>query len=161
MDEFQDSSKHQYYLFLRISEINIICWAIGDVQQSIFRFANKSSKYLIDLLSIKKFKQYTMNINYRCHASIDLYGRKLLGYDVEPIKDSRIYKIGIDGNETDIGLWFERNIKQMISNFGVNKNSEIGILSKKDLTLELFLEKVNLPHKIFKKNDFGRSPITL
>ncbi|MGD6857152.1 UvrD-helicase domain-containing protein [Bacillus infantis] len=152
IDEFQDSGRDQYYLFLRIAEIGVKSWAIGDVNQSIFRFANKSSDYLKDLLKRKSFNHFPMNINHRCHQSIDLYGRKLLGYSEQPTSDeNRVYKICVNGTECDIGGWFESELEEIKSRFQISNNSSIGILARKDITLKKFLERINIPHKLFNK----------
>ncbi|WP_031546629.1 UvrD-helicase domain-containing protein [Salinicoccus luteus] len=153
IDEFQDSEKDQYELFLRISEIGVKCWAIGDVNQSIFRFANKSADFLRELLTNENFNKLPMDINHRCHPSIDLYSRKLLGYkEKESLGNSRVYKIHIDGTERDIGNWFENQIEDMKQKFDINKNSSIGVLAAKDITLEQFLYNLDIPNKFYKKN---------
>lgn len=152
IDEFQDSGKNQYYLFLRIAEINIKCWAIGDINQSIFRFANKDAKYLKELLNNEHFNKFPMDVNHRCHPSIDLYSKKLLGFDgLPPEEDNRVFDIFIGGNECDIGMWFQRNLNQIKSKFDVENNSKIGILAKKNITLVNFLEKIDIPHRLFKQ----------
>lgn len=152
IDEFQDSGKNQYHLFLRISEIGVKCWAIGDINQSIFRFANKDAKYLKELLTNKDFNKFPMNINHRCHPSIDVYSRKLLGFTESPMKeDNRVYDVFIEGNECDIGIWFQSNLADIKRRFKITSNSKIGILAKKNITLEKFLEKIEIPNKLFKQ----------
>mgnify|MGYP001039481061 CR=1 FL=1 len=152
IDEFQDSGENQYYLFLRISEINVKCWAIGDINQSIFRFANKDAKYLKELLNNKRFNKFPMDINHRCHQSIDLYSRKLLGFNELPTKEeNRVFNVFVKGNECDIGVWFQRNLNDIKSTFNVKSNSKIGVLAKKNITLEKFLEKIDVPYRLFKQ----------
>ncbi|SFL61348.1 DNA helicase-2 / ATP-dependent DNA helicase PcrA [Gracilibacillus orientalis] len=161
IDEFQDSGKDQYYLFLRISEIGVKCWGIGDINQSIFRFASKSSEFLKELLTNANFINFPMDINHRCHPSIDLYSRKLLGYDEKPIgSENRVYKLFVDGTECDIGRWFEHQMEEIKQMFGIEKNSSIGILATKDITLAKFLEHIDIPHKFYKKSilDQDKSP---
>ncbi|RDY70851.1 ATP-dependent helicase, partial [Halobacillus trueperi] len=153
IDEFQDSGKDQFYLFLRISEIGVKCWGIGDINQSIFRFANKSSEFLKELLANENFINFLMDINHRCHPSIDLYSRRLLGYEEKTIEaENRVYKLFVDGTECDIGHWFENQMEEIKQKFGVEKNSSIGILATKDITLEKFLEDINIPHKYYRKS---------
>lgn len=153
IDEFQDSGKDQYHLFLRISEIGVNCWAIGDINQSIFRFANKSADFLRELLTNNDFVKLPMDINHRCHPSIDLYSKRLLGYEEKAsLDDNRVYKIQIDGTERDIGSWFENQIEEIKRKFDINKNSSIGVLATKDITLEQFLYNLEMPNKFYKKN---------
>lgn len=152
IDEFQDSGEYQYNLFLRISEIGVKCWAIGDINQSIFRFANKDAKYLKRLLSNQNFKKFPMTINHRCHPSINVYSRKLLGFEETPIKnDNRVFDVYVDGTESDIGVWFKDNLALIKERLEINHNSQIGILAKKNITLEKFIETIDIPHKLYNK----------
>lgn len=152
IDEFQDSGEYQYNLFLRIAEIGVKCWAIGDINQSIFRFAKKDAKYLKELLRNKDFNKFPMNINHRCHPSINVYSRKLLGFDETAIEmDNRVFEVFVDGTEVDIGVWFKQNLALIKKRFKLQHNSQIGILAKKNITLEKFLEKTDIPHKLFNK----------
>ncbi|PLT30506.1 UvrD-helicase domain-containing protein [Peribacillus deserti] len=152
IDEFQDSGQNQYLLFLRIAEIGVKCWAIGDINQSIFRFAKKDAKYLKELLSNKEFNKFPMNINHRCHPSINVYSRKLLGFDETVVeKDNRVFEVFVDGTEYDIGVWFNQNLALIKKQFNLKHNSQIGILAKKNITLEKFLERIDIPHKLFNK----------
>jgi superfamily I DNA/RNA helicase len=157
IDEFQDSGLEQYLLFLRIAEIGIISWAIGDVNQSIYRFANKSSEYLLELMDNKQFKKLPMDINHRCHPSIDFYGKRFLGFDIEYDGDElRIFDINIEGNEIDIGCWFGNELEFIKEIYQVPFNSEIGILARKDITLELFAQELSIPYKIHSKTVLDR-----
>ncbi|MGG1660904.1 UvrD-helicase domain-containing protein [Brevibacillus sp. NRS-1366] len=153
IDEFQDSGKEQYFLFLRVAELGIISWAIGDVNQSIFGFTNKSSKYLANLMVNKSFVLFPMNINHRCHPSIDLYGKVFLGITVDEEPDEiNVFEAVIEGNECDLGTWFNNRIDLIKERFDVKDNSSIVIVARKDIHLELFSQSLTVPFKIHSKN---------
>ncbi len=154
VDEFQDCGDEQYQLFLRIAEIGVIAWAVGDINQSIFRFANKSSKYLLDLMENDTFTKLPMNINHRCHPSIDAYSKVFLGYDIEYHGERRVFDLFINGNESSIGGWLENELSYIKTKFQVKNNFDIGVLARTDRTLELFATKLDkTPYKIFSKTD--------
>ncbi|MBA4496421.1 UvrD-helicase domain-containing protein [Paenactinomyces guangxiensis] len=157
IDEFQDSGLEQYYLFLRISEIGIVSWAIGDVNQSIYRFAEKSSKYLAKLMQIKQFEYLPMTKNHRCHPSIDYYSKKLLNPDMKNnehvVKDIRVFEAYIEGNEKDIGSWLDNELEKIKQSFNVLSNSKIGVLARYDRTLNFFVEGLRTPYKLHVKTN--------
>ncbi|AUM63298.1 hypothetical protein C0R09_01315 [Brevibacillus laterosporus] len=154
VDEFQDSDKAQYYLFMRISELGIPSWAIGDVNQAIFGFADKSSEFLLSLMDNRDFANLPMDINHRCHPSIDLYGRKFLGLqcDETNIEETRVFEVHITGDEKDIGRWFNERIEKIKERFNINNNSSICIIAKSDVKLEQFVHGIDIPFKIHGKS---------
>lgn len=151
VDEFQDSGFEQYLLFIRLAETGLISWAIGDVNQSIFGFAEKSSDYLFRLLENPNFVKLPMNINHRCHESIDYYSKKLLNFDVTHSGDSRVFEVHVAGNESSIASWLTRDLHFIKEVFDVRDNSEIGVLARTERTLELFSKQLKAPFKIHLK----------
>ncbi|MDD9267865.1 UvrD-helicase domain-containing protein [Paenibacillus sp. GCM10023248] len=152
IDEFQDSGLEQYLLFIRLAETGIISWAIGDVNQSIFGFAEKSSDYLFRLMENPNFVKLPMNINHRCHKSIDFYSKKLLNFDVDYSGESRVFEVHESGNETSIGRWLTTDLNIIKEAFGVTHNCEIGVLAKTERTLELFSQQLEAPFKLHLKS---------
>ncbi|MCS5959712.1 UvrD-helicase domain-containing protein [Klebsiella pneumoniae subsp. pneumoniae] len=55
MDEYQDAGFIQHLIFLSLFKLGIKAVAVGDVDQSIYAYAGKSSKYLSSLLDEKKW----------------------------------------------------------------------------------------------------------
>ncbi|MFK4167306.1 UvrD-helicase domain-containing protein [Paenibacillus lautus] len=151
IDEFQDSGLEQYLLFIRLAETGLNSWAIGDVNQSIFGFAEKSSEYIFQLIENPKFVKLPMNINHRCHESIDFYSKKLMNFDVTYSGDSRVFELHDAGNEASIASWLTADLPIIREVFGVTHNSEIGVLAKTERTLELFSQQLAAPFRIHLK----------
>ncbi|MGM0880699.1 MAG: UvrD-helicase domain-containing protein [Bacillota bacterium] len=151
IDEFQDSGLEQYLLFIRLAETGLISWAIGDVNQSIFGFAEKSSDYIFRLMENPKFLKLPMNINHRCHEAIDFYSKKLMNFDVTYSGDSRVFEVHDAGNESSIASWLTSDLHIIKEVFGVTHNSEIGVLAKTERTLELFSQQLEVPYRIHLK----------
>lgn len=51
---------------------------VGDIDQSIYGFANKSSKYLLELTNLDQFNTFRLTTNFRSHSSIVEYANRLL-----------------------------------------------------------------------------------
>ncbi|SFM20932.1 DNA helicase-2 / ATP-dependent DNA helicase PcrA [Paenibacillus sp. 1_12] len=151
IDEFQDSGLEQYLLFIRLAETGLISWAIGDVNQSIFGFAQKSSDYLLYLMQNPNFVNFPMTVNHRCHPSIDFYGQKLLNFNVDYSGENRVFEVCDNGNEISLGNWLNTELNYIKGLFDVSHNCEIGVLAKSERTLELFSQELNAPYKLHLK----------
>lgn len=151
IDEFQDSGYEQFQIFLRIKELGVNCWAVGDINQFLYRFAQKDPKFLKSLLNNEDFDVFPLTENHRSHPSINHYGRTLLGYKEEYSGENRIFYRYVVGNEKHIGKWFNDSIDEIKSRFEIHDNSRIGILAKKDITLALFAAELDIPYKFFHK----------
>jgi len=90
IDEYQDSGLEQHQLFLELNELGLIAIAVGDADQSIFQFADKSAIHLLSLRTVKGFNEFSITLNHRCHASIVDYSLKFLKDDYVPGDGSEI-----------------------------------------------------------------------
>jgi len=85
IDEYQDSGSNQHDIFLKIIGLGAIGTAVGDLNQSIFAFSGKDSKYLDELSQSQNFKHFRLDKNHRCHPSIINYSNFLLNSKTELI----------------------------------------------------------------------------
>lgn len=99
IDEYQDCGHIQHEVFLGLVNLGLIGIAVGDLDQAIYGFSNRSSKYLSSLMRNTNFTHYEITKNHRCHKSISNYSLRLLGIDTEKIDDMRVFKVNIDGND--------------------------------------------------------------
>ena len=114
IDEYQDSGKEQHLLFLKINALGLSAIAVGDANQSIFKFSGKSSEYLLDLAKREdEFQLFPLDYNHRCHPSIINYSllllnpkSQLLDYD-----DIHVHEKLVQGNEVSIGQLLRCNNK--------------------------------------------------
>ncbi|WP_144612336.1 UvrD-helicase domain-containing protein [Bacillus cereus] len=151
IDEFQDSGYEQYQLFKRIADAGVISWAVGDQNQFLYRFLERSPMYLRELFNHPNFTTLPMSENHRSHPSINCYAQRLLGYEIEIPEENKVFYHFVEGNEVDIGRWFNENIDLIKQTFGIENNVEIGILARKDITLGLFMQGLEVPYKFYRK----------
>lgn len=75
VDEYQDCGEGQHLLFMKIKELCLTCIVAGDPHQSIFIFAKKYPRYLLELTTNSDFKHIEIEENFRSHSSIVLFSK--------------------------------------------------------------------------------------
>ena len=147
IDEFQDSGYFQYILFYYLVDLGITGIAVGDVDQAIFGFAQKSSKYLIALGEREDFNSLKKTKNHRCHPSIVNYSKNFLSPSTSIIDEIRVYHINIQGTQVDIAKYIDNQIENIKRKFSITNNSDIAILVRGDTTGKLINENMTTTHK--------------
>ncbi|MCU4398345.1 UvrD-helicase domain-containing protein [Acinetobacter junii] len=99
VDEYQDTSSGQHLVFLEISKLGLKFTAVGDIDQSIYRWRDAIPENLTSLVNEHDFKEYTIDQNHRCDPSIDLYARVFLkGIDIEEVGKKNIFGLHINNS---------------------------------------------------------------
>lgn len=149
IDEYQDCDRWQHQLFIKLTRLGLISWAVGDVDQSIFAFANKDSQYLLSLTQNDRFTTYPLTVNHRCHVSIANYSARLLANTFVPkqTNEIRVLHKHVDGCEVNIAEWLSEAIPLMASHYQVSKCNDIAILVKNRSTSDLIHQNLPIPHK--------------
>ena len=147
IDEFQDSGYFQYVLFCYLVGSGISGIAVGDVDQAIFGFAQKSSEYLITLDKRKDFNSLRITKNHRCHPSIVNYSKNFLSPSESTTKEVRVYHINIQGTQADIAKYIDTHIQNIKKTFSILNNRDIAILVRGDTTGKLINENMRTTHK--------------
>lgn len=150
IDEYQDSGINQHTLFLRIVNLGVIGVAVGDLNQSIYKFSGKDSRFLSELSKNKDFRVFPLNKNHRCHDSIINYSNYLLNPKVELIEtlDFRVFFSRIEGNEIAIAKWINNCAPKAKTLFKVDNNSKIAILTRTQRTANMLNENITIPHRL-------------
>ncbi|HDV0674231.1 UvrD-helicase domain-containing protein, partial [Acinetobacter baumannii] len=78
VDEYQDTSSGHHLIFLEILKLGLKFTAVGDIDQSIYRWRDAIPENLTSLVKNYEFKEYIIDQNHRCDPSIDLYARVFL-----------------------------------------------------------------------------------
>lgn len=154
VDEYQDSGLQQHRFFLKCQSLGLIAIAMGDLDQSIYAFAGKSSTFLFQLTQHKSFQKYALLKNHRCHPSIANYSLKLINpeFNIQDSGDARIYLKELNGTEIDLAKWIEVAIPKLIAKFEVKKRSHIAVLARGHRTLGLIASNLSVPHKLIEDN---------
>ncbi len=155
IDEYQDSGYYQHEMFLKIKELGIVSTAVGDLNQSIYAFSGKDSKYLESLISDKSFNYFVLNKNHRCHPSIINYSNFLLNPKTELMdcEDNLIWFIRADGAEIEIASWIDKYIQPILDSFKLKEYNKIAVLTRTGRTAESINQHLKTSHKLFVSNE--------
>lgn len=152
IDEFQDADTYTNELFLLLIELGLKGIAVGDVNQSIFGFANKNSEYLKSLVINPDFTSFTLNDNFRCSIPIINYSNRLLDENSTILDTDKegMYLVRVNGSEYSIAEYIDNEIESVKSEWNVSDNSEIAILVKNERTQKIIDESLEVPHRVIK-----------
>lgn len=153
IDEYQDSGVEQHTLFKKLMKLGLVAVAVGDNNQSIFKFSGKSPEYLLELAKDEKnFRAIPLDYNHRCAPSIINYSLLLLNKNATLLKSEEtvVFDKSIEGSESDIAEWLNQAIPKLVSTFKVERMNQIGVLVRSSRTGELISHSLHLPHKLFK-----------
>lgn len=155
IDEYQDSGYEQHQIFIKIMSLNITAIAVGDLNQSIYAFSGKDSKYLQALTEDDSFKYFKLDKNHRCHPSIINYSNYLLNPKTEliPVDKNQILFIRVDGCEKSIANWIHNHIEAVQKTFRVKTRNQIALLTRGNRTAQIIDENLESPHRLFVSND--------
>lgn len=152
IDELQDADTYTNELFLLLIELGLKGIAVGDVNQSIFGFANKNSEYLKSLETKTDFTSFTLGDNFRCSIPIINYSNRLLDENSTILDTDKegMYLVRVNGSEYSIAEYIDNEIESVKSEWNVSDNSEIAILVKNERTQKIIDESLEVPHRVIK-----------
>ncbi len=156
IDEYQDCGDIQHKIFMTLVENGIVGIAVGDLDQAIYAFSNRYSKYLSSLISNPLFSHYELSKNHRCHKSISNYSLRLMGGGIDTVDESRIFKIRVNGCEQEIMQAINSKLPVIKDKYKIKYNNEIAILCRGNATAEKCCEFLDAPTKLFVDTELDR-----
>ncbi|WP_082021219.1 UvrD-helicase domain-containing protein [Chromohalobacter japonicus] len=154
IDEYQDSSLAQHQLFLKLFKLGMVAIAVGDKAQSIYEFRGGNSELLEELIANKNcFKHFEIDINHRCHPSINNYATKLLHPESKIFEcdEIRIFRRNLNGNLISIGEtvsdWILDWLKK--GEWGVEYSSDFALLVRKESSLKLLTSGLTVGYRSY------------
>ena len=150
IDEYQDVDTYFHSLFLYLLQLGSVGGVVGDVNQSIFGFAHKSSEYLKELAKSDWFKSFRLNENFRCPLSIRNYSNRLLdsNSDIIDTNEKGIFLIRVQGDEKSIAKFIDSKINTICKKFKIEKLNTIAILAKNNKdTLRIINDNLVTKHR--------------
>lgn len=149
IDEYQDCGLYQHQMLLRLVGYGLRGVAVGDIDQAIFRFTDKSPEYLSQLMKSDDFSLFEITKNHRCDRAIQAYSRALLGVPVNPnsIGDRRVFAITIHGDEGAIANDIHAMLERIMMKYDVEGASKVAILGCSNATLNRIDSSLGLPSK--------------
>jgi len=150
VDEYQDCGFWQHALFVRLCDLGLRAIVVGDLDQSIFAFARKDPKYLVELArDSERFVLYPLSKNHRCHRSIVNYSARLLSASSVELQTSetRVYECQIEGSEAQLAEWIDREVGRLTEVIDVVDMSRVAVLFRGRRTGNLVHQNLSIPHK--------------
>lgn len=161
IDEYQDSGYFQHQLFLKLKVLGLIAIAVGDSDQSIYAFAHKDSRYLMELTAQGSgFAHFAITTNFRSHPSINDFALRLLdpNHPVAPANDMRVFIKTIDGDQCTIGTWLETAVPELMRHYQVASADRVAILCRHKHSARLIASHLGLAHHLVEESPFATSP---
>ena len=148
VDEYQDVDEIFHNIFLEMLNLGLRGMVVGDIDQSIYGFANKSSKYLLELISLDQFNTFRLTTNFRSHPSIVEYANKLLRESFKiNNKEKRVCFFRVEGDERTIAAFIDRYVNALCKKFEVKNLNDVAILVKNDQPLKLIDSALKTSHR--------------
>lgn len=148
VDEYQDVDEIFHNIFLEMLNLGLRGMVVGDIDQSIYGFANKSSKYLLELISLDQFNTFRLTTNFRSHPSIVEYANKLLRESFKiNNKEKRVCFFRVEGDERTIAAFIDRYVNALCKKFEVKNLNDVAILVKNDQTLKFIDSALKTSHR--------------
>lgn len=148
VDEYQDVDQIFHNIFLKILNLGLRGMVVGDIDQSIYGFANKSSKYLLELTNLDQFNTFRLTTNFRSHPSIVEYANKLLRENFKiNNKEKRVCFFRVEGDERTIAAFIDRYVNALCKKFEVKNLNDVAILVKNDQTLKVIDSALKTSHR--------------
>ncbi|WPO68390.1 ATP-dependent helicase [Acinetobacter haemolyticus] len=154
IDEYQDSSKEQHELFVKLVDLGLIGTAVGDANQSIYKFRGSSVQYLNSLIAdTEKFKFFRIDVNHRCHQSISNYAARVKDplAPIFPVPDSdcRVHRFTLEGNHKQAAKRISEIITKIVTKKDFLNYSDIAILAKGNKILREVSEGLLVDYRLY------------
>lgn len=152
VDEYQDSSEPQHQLFISLLDLGLKAVAVGDVQQSIYAWRGSDPQYIQDLIAKPDvFEHHIVNINHRCHPSINNYANRLFNSNsaVQSTKEIRVYQWVLNGHQLSAVQQINNSINKLIVDGLAPSLSEVAILVRNNRSLEFVKNGLSVPFRVY------------
>jgi DNA helicase-2/ATP-dependent DNA helicase PcrA len=151
IDEYQDCGIYQHLLMKRLISYGLRGVAVGDIDQAIFRFADKSPDYLVELMNTKEYSHFQLTKNRRCAKAIQAYSLALLKLQTEPIApdDRRVFAVHMRGDEGCLANGVRTYLHPIMEKYSVRSANEVALIGSSNRTLDFYSSNIGIPNKRF------------
>lgn len=157
IDEYQDCGEVQHHIFLKLVDAGMVGIAVGDLNQAIYAFSQRYSKFLFSLISNKDFRYLEITKNHRCHKSISDYSLALMGIpNINLSDDPRVFKTHIPGTDQNIFESIDFNLPLLKERYNLENNNDFAILCRGNETAKRAAEFLRTPNKLFVETALDR-----
>ena len=150
IDEFQDAATYTNGIFHELIGLGLIGNAVGDVNQSIFGYAHKSSQYLEELETAPGFTPYWLEDNFRCSIPIVNYSSRLLhpDYVITESEDEPVKLVYVNGDEESVADYLNHHIEVHCAERKITDMGEVAILVRNGRTQTAIDNCLDIPHRV-------------
>lgn len=150
IDEFQDADTYTNGIFHELIGLGLIGNAVGDVNQSIFGYAHKSSQYLEELETAPVFTSYWLEDNFRCSIPIVNYSSRLLhpDYVITESEDEPVKLVYVNGDEESVADYLNHHIEVHCAERVITDMGEVAILVRNGRTQTAIDNCLDIPHRV-------------
>lgn len=150
IDEFQDADTYTNGIFHELIGLGLIGNAVGDVNQSIFGYAHKSSQYLEELETAPGFTPYWLEGNFRCSIPIVNYSSRLLhpDYVITESEDEPVKLVYVNGDEESVADYLNHHIEVHCAEREITDMGEVAILVRNGRTQTAIDNCLDIPHRV-------------
>ena len=150
IDEFQDADTYTNGIFQELIGLGLIGNAVGDVNQSIFGYAHKTSRYLEELETAPGFTPYRLDENFRCSVPIINYSNRLLhpNCQIFESEDEPVKMVQINGDEETVAEYLDHHIEAHCEERGITDMKEVAILVRNGITQTYIDNNLDFPHRV-------------
>lgn len=152
VDEYQDSSEPQHQLFISLHNLGLKAIAVGDIQQSIYAWRGCDPQYIQELIAQPDvFEHHIVNINHRCHPSINNYANRLFNPNsvIQPTEEIRVYQRVYNGNQLSAVQQIDNSISKLVNDGFTSSFSEVAILVRYNSSLEFVKNGLAVPFRVY------------
>ncbi|MEK4604385.1 ATP-dependent helicase [Bacillus sp. FSL L8-0099] len=158
IDEYQDCGEIQHNIFLKLVDKGIVGIAVGDLNQAIYAFSHRYSKFLFSLMTNNKFTHLEITHNHRCHKAISDYSLALMGVpDIVLTDDPRVFKVNVEGNDRAVINSIEHNLPILKQKYGLLNNNDFAILCRGNASAQRASDFLQTDNKLFIDTALDRS----
>lgn len=161
IDEYQDSGYFQHQLFLKLKALGLTAVAVGDSDQSIYAFAYKDPRYLLELTAHGSgFAHFAITTNFRSHPSINDFALRLLdpNHPIAATNDMRVLIKTIDGDQRAMSTWLGTAIPHLMRHYQVESAGRVAILCRHQHSARLIAEYLGVAHHLVEESPFKTAP---
>lgn len=149
IDEYQDCGIYQHLLMKRLVSYGLRGVAVGDIDQAIFRFADKSPDYLIELMRSDDYSHFQLTENRRCAKAIQAYSLALLNIQSDSIapKDRRVFAVHMRGDESSLACGIRTYLHPIMEKYSVRSANQVALIGFSNRTLDFYSNSIGVPNK--------------
>lgn len=161
VDEYQDCGVSQHQLIMKLASLGLKTVVVGDLDQAIFGWTNKSSEHLSSLIRSSDFKHFALTKNHRCHPSIINYSLRIIGQPdaLLPVDELRVFRVQIrrsssprsvdlsGTDETSVARTVETFLPKIKQRYEIGEYNDIAVLARSNATLIRFQDALTIPSK--------------